>query len=82
MDGHNLSAVRAAMRHFHSDIFQKNIIPRRLTLDWGAGTDSGIRPGSKRQACHLAAMAAFAEEFRRSLSNPDANRLRMRLLRL
>ncbi len=37
----------------------KNIIPGALTLDWGAGTNSGIRSDSKRQACHLAAMAGL-----------------------
>jgi hypothetical protein len=78
MDGDDLSAVRAAMLHFHPGISHKNIIPGALILDWGAGTDFRFETASRP----FGGDGGIAEEPRRSFSNPDANRLRPRLLRL
>jgi hypothetical protein len=60
----------------------KNIIPGALTLDWGAGTDFRDPPRFETAGMPFGYDGGLAEEPRRSFSNPDANRLRLRLLRL
>jgi hypothetical protein len=63
MAGHNLLAIRTAIRHFHSDISEKNIIPRRPHTRLGAGTDFREPPRFETANMPLPAMAGLRKNF-------------------
>ena len=60
----------------------KNIYPGALTLHWGAGIDFQDPPRVETARIPFGGDGGLVEEPRRPFSDPDASRLRLRLLRL
>ena len=82
MAGHNLLAIRTAIRHFHSDIFEKNIIPRHPHTRLRRRDRFRDPPRFETASMPFGCDGGLAKEPGCSFSNPDANRLRLRLSRL